>query len=75
MAYVYLIDLHAFVDKRLAEAQETLSNNENDAMTSRFEEGRIEILTDCKSFLTEQFNPRLPRRIRERFLGKKCAMD
>ena len=75
MAYVYLIDLHAFVDKRLAEAQETLSNNENDAMTSRFEEGRIEILTDCKSFLTEQFIPRLPRRIRERFLGKKCAMD
>ena len=75
MAYVYLIDLHAFVDKRLAEAQETLGNNENDAMTSRFEEGRIEILTDCKSFLTEQFNPRLPRRIRERFPGKKSAMD
>ena len=75
MAYVYLIDLHALVDKRLAEAQETLSNNGNDAMTSRFEQGRIEILTDCKSFLTEQFNPRLPRRIRARFLGKKTAMD
>jgi hypothetical protein len=33
------------------------------------------ILSDCKSFLTEQFNPRLPRRIRERFLGKKSAED
>ena len=75
MAYVYLIDLHAFVDKRLAEAQEALSNNGNDPMTSQFEQGRIEILSDCKSFLTEQFNPRLPRRIRERFLGKKSAMD
>ncbi len=75
MAYVYLIDLHAFVDKRLAEAQETLSNNGNEPMTSRFEQGRIEILTDCKSFLTEQFNPRLPRRIRERFPGKRSAMD
>ena len=75
MAYVYLMDLHAFVDKRLAEAHETLSNNGNDPMTSRFEQGRIEILSDCKSFLTEQFNPRLPRRIRERFPGKRSAMD
>ena len=75
MAYVHLIDLHTFVDKRLAEAQETLGNDGNDPMTSRFEQGRIEILSDCKSFLTEQFNPRLPRRIRERFPGKKSAMD
>ena len=73
MAYVYLIDLHAFVDKRLAEAQEILSNNGSDPMTSRFEEGRIALLTDCKTFLTEQFNPRLPRRIRERYSGKKSA--
>ena len=73
MAYVYLIDLHAIVDKRLAEARETLSNNGNDPMTSRFEEGRIAVLTNCKSFLTDQFNPRLPRRIRERYSGKKSA--
>lgn len=75
MAYVYLIDLHTLVDKHLAEAREILSNNGNDPMTSRFEEGRIEILSDCKSFLIEQFNPRLPRRIRERYLGKEAAQD
>ena len=75
MAYVYLIDLHAIVDQRLAEVRETLSNNGNDPMTSRFEEGRIAVLTDCKSFLTEQFYPRLPRRIRERYSGKKSAQD
>ena len=70
MAYVYLIDLHTLVEKRLAEAQEKLKNNGNDPLESRFEQGRIEILADCKSFLTDQFNPRLPRRIREHYLGK-----
>ncbi len=70
MAYVHLIDLHTLVDKRLAEAQEKLKNNGNDPLESRFEQGRIEILADCKSFLTDQFNPRLPRRIREHYLGK-----
>ncbi len=73
MAYVYLIDLHAFVDKRLAQARETLNNNGNDPMTSRFEEGRIAALSDCQSFLTQQFNPRLPRRIRERYSDKKSV--
>ena len=75
MAYVYLMDLHTFVDRRLAEAREALSNNGNDPMARRFEEGRIEILSDCKSFLTEQFNPRLPRRIRERNPRKKSVQD
>jgi hypothetical protein len=70
MAYVYLIDLHTLVEKRLAEAQEKLKNNGNDPLESRFEQGRIEILADCKSFLTDQFDPRLPRRIREHYLGK-----
>jgi hypothetical protein len=64
------MDLHTLVDKRLAEAQEKLKNNGNDPLESRFEQGRIEILADCKSFLTDQFDPRLPRRIRERYLGK-----
>ena len=75
MAYVYLIDLHTYVDKRLSEAREILSNNGNDPMTGCFEQGRIAALSDCKSFLTEQFNPRLPRRIRERFSGKKSVQD
>ena len=75
MAYVYLIDLHTYVDKRLAEAREILSNNGNDPMTSRFEEGRIAVLSDCKSFLAEQFIPRLPRRIRERYSDKKSVQD
>lgn len=67
--------LHAWIDKRPAEARETLSNNGDDPMTSRFEEGRTEILAECKSFPAEQFNPRLPRRIRERLLGKKSAQS
>ena len=75
MAYVYLMDLHSFVDKRLAEAREKLNTNGEDPLESRFEQGRIDILSDCKSFLTDQFNPRLPRRIREQYPGKNSVQD
>jgi hypothetical protein len=70
VAYVYLIDLHTFVDERLAAAKQKLNNIGDNPLESRFEQGRVEILSDCKSFLTEKFNPRLPRRIREHYLGK-----
>jgi hypothetical protein len=69
MAYTYLLDMHAYVDQRLMEAKDTLRNNGNDPLQKRFEEGRIEILTDYKAFLTEHFNPKLPRRIRETLFG------
>ena len=71
MAYVYLLDLHAFIDKRLVEAKESLRHNGGDPLERRFEEGRIEILTEYKTFLTENFNPKLPRRIRESYFGNK----
>ena len=71
MAYVYLLDMHAFVDKRLAEAKQLLQENGNDPLQRRFEEGRIEILSDYSNFLKQRFNPKLPRRIREHYFGQE----
>jgi len=67
MAYDYLLDLHQLIDQRLTEAGQSVENTENDPGEIRFHEGRIEILSDIKDFLTENLNPKLPRRIRESY--------
>ncbi len=64
MAYVYLLDLHQLINQRLAAARQAAKNNDNDPGEKRFHEGRIEILSAFKDFLTENLNPKLPRRIR-----------
>jgi hypothetical protein len=71
MAYDYLLDLHQLIDQRLTEAGQSVENTENDPGEIRFHEGRIEILSDIKEFLTENLNPKLPRRIRESYFGMK----
>ncbi len=71
MAYGYLLDLHKLIDQRLSEAGQLVENTENDPGEIRFHEGRIEILSDFKDFLTENLSPKLPRRIRESYFGMK----
>jgi hypothetical protein len=71
MAYVYLLEMHKFIDKRLADAREALEKAEvNKADTSR-QQGRIDTLIEFQDFLTKNFNPKLPRRVRETYFGKK----
>ena len=70
MAYVYLLDLYKFIDERLGESPESLDGADGDVSISEFEKGRIEALTEFKTFLNENFNPKLPRRIRETYIGK-----
>lgn len=71
MAYVYLLDLHQLIDQRLAEAVQFVDNAANNPGEIRFHQGRIEILSDFKDFLTKNLNPKLPRRVRESYFGMK----
>ncbi len=71
MAYVYLIDLHRLIDQRLADAAQLVDNTTNNAGEIRYHQGRISILLDFKDFLTKNLNPKLPRRMREAYFGKK----
>ena len=71
MAYVYLLDLHKFTDERLAKAKLSLKMTGQDPGEKRFHEGRIEVLSDFKIFLNENLNPKLPRRIREKYFEEK----
>ena len=71
MAYVYLLELYKYIEKRLADASEALEKADvNKAEKSR-QQGRIDTLTEFQDFLTKNFNPKLPRRIRETYINKK----
>jgi hypothetical protein len=70
MAYVYLLDLYKFIDERLGESPEGLGRADGDVSIGKFEQGRIDALTEFQIFLNENFNPKLPRRIRETYIGK-----
>ena len=65
MAYVYLLDLYKYIEKRLAEATDALDQADGDGPIRKFEQGRIDALTEFQDFLKKNFNPKLPRRIRE----------
>jgi hypothetical protein len=69
MSYVYLLDLHKLIDQKLAEAGQALERIESDPVETMYHQGRIEILTDLKVFLTRNLNPKLPRRIRKKHFG------
>lgn len=71
MAYVYLLDLYKYIDERLGQATDELDKADGELLSGKFEQGRIDALTGFQDFLKENFNPKLPRRIRESLTPKK----
>jgi hypothetical protein len=67
MAYVYLLDLYQYIDERLGRAADGRDRADGDLMRAKFEQGRIDALTEFQEYLKENFNPKLPRRIRETY--------
>ena len=67
MAYVYLLDLYKYIEERLGEAADGLNKANGDVPIAKFEQGRIDALTEFQDYLKENFNPKLPRRIRETY--------
>jgi hypothetical protein len=70
MAYVYLLDLYKYIDERLGQTTDGLDNADGNVPIGKFEQGRIDALTEFQDFLKENFNPKLPHRIRETYFGK-----
>ena len=71
MAYVFLLDLYRYIDERLGQARDGRDKAGDDLSLGKFEQGRMDALTEFQEFLKENFNPKLPRRIRESLTPKK----
>ena len=70
MAYIYLFEIYKLVDHRIEDAKAAMENLSGGPMEKKFQQGRIKALSDFKDYLIQNFNPRLPRRIREDFERK-----
>ena len=70
MAYIYLLNLHEIIDKRLNEAKQGVDNVSNEPEKLRFLEGRIQALSEFKEFLIDNLNVKLPRRTRKQLKGQ-----
>lgn len=66
MAYIYLLNLHEKIDKKLIEAKKSADNASNDPEKIKFIQGRIQVLSEFKEFLNNNLNSKLPRKIRQR---------
>ncbi len=68
MSHTYLVELYELLDDRLQEAQEH-KDMAKERSEMLFQKGRIETLGECKQFLIEQYNPKLPRRLQAKYLA------
>ena len=66
MSYVYLLDLYQIIDMRIEATNQLKNNITKDPGMIKFQEGRMEILSDVKEFLIKNLNPKLPRGLRKK---------
>ncbi len=65
MAYIYLLNLYDDVDDRIKETQLKITNTQEQPEKLHSLKGRVAILKEFKSFLSENLNSKLPKRIRK----------
>jgi hypothetical protein len=65
------MNMYKFIEKRLADASGALEKDGRDTPDKSRQQGRIDTLTQFQDFLKENFNPKLPRRIRQAYFDKQ----
>lgn len=68
MSYIYLLNLYEKIDLHLDETKALISKGDKTPHEIRFLEGRMEIISEFKHFLSKNLNRKLPKRIRNRLL-------
>ena len=70
MAYVYLLEMNKFIEQRLARSKAARKNLSGDPSEKKFLDGRTSVLVDFQDFLSQNYIPKLPRRIRETYRNR-----
>ena len=70
MAYVYLLEMNKFIEQRLARSKEARENLNGDPSEIKYIDGRTSALVDFQDFLSQNYIPKLPRRIRETYRNR-----
>ncbi|RUM37834.1 MAG: hypothetical protein DSY70_09075 [Desulfobulbus sp.] len=70
MSYTYLLDLYSLIEKRTGQATARIQSGCLHDSAVEFQRGRLEMLRQFRIFLTDNYNSKLPRRIRRNFSVK-----
>lgn len=75
MSHDYLLDTYTFIQQRLDEVQQQLTDADADQRTKLYAAGQIEVLCELDRFLKEHYDAKLPRRLRQRRqqMAGRCA--
>ncbi len=68
MSYTYLINLYEFIDKRMQEAKECSQKETVESPEAIFQKSRLATLRECRQFLVDHYNHKLPRRLQSKYL-------
>ena len=70
MAYNYLLEMHELINKKKEAAQSQMiqakAKEKQDPLNLNFHQGRLDVLVEVQEYLTQQYNPKLPRKIRSK---------
>ncbi len=66
MSYSYLIELYEFIDRRLQEAEEFRQKAIEGSTEAIFQKSRLTTLMECRQFLADHYNHKLPRRLQSK---------
>jgi len=65
MAYIYLLNLNKTIDLCLNKTKALILNKKKKPEEIRFLEGRLDVLSEFRQFLTDNLDQKLPKRIRK----------
>ncbi len=64
MSHNYLFDTYAYIQQRLDETQHRLEQADDNPHGEPYAAGQVQALRDFERFLIDNFNAKLPRRLR-----------
>ena len=70
MSHNYLFDTYAYIQQRLAEAQRRLTQADDNPNGKQYAAGQVQALRDFERFMIDNFNTKLPRRLRSKVPNK-----
>ncbi len=65
MSHNYLLETYTYIERRLARARLKLIHCKENQHDAQYASGQVEALCDFERFLFENFNVKLPRRLRK----------
>ncbi|MCF6247512.1 MAG: hypothetical protein L3J69_09150 [Desulfobacula sp.] len=69
MAYIYLLNLYETIEERINQAKKPGHKSGTSKLQkadTQFHQGRIDLLNEFKSYLKDNMNEKLPKRLRKK---------